>query len=81
MECNNIYYAVDIDGEVFVKSDSEVSEIGHGCKIIGRVCTLECDTSCMAYLSASKDSSLPANGSGLLHHATIYQRAVTAFCT
>ena len=35
MECNNIYYAVDIDGEVFVKSDSEVSEIGHGCKIIG----------------------------------------------
>ena len=37
MECNNIYYAVDIDGEVFVKSDSEVSEIGHGCKIIGRV--------------------------------------------
>ena len=37
MECNNIYYAVDIDGEVSVKSDSEVSEIGHGCKIIGRV--------------------------------------------
>ena len=34
MECNNIYYAVDIDGEVFVKSDSEVSEIGHGCTII-----------------------------------------------
>lgn len=25
----------------------------------------------MAYLSASKDSSHPANGSGLLHHATI----------
>ena len=44
-------------------ADSEVSEIGHGCKIIGRVCTLECDTSCMAYCSGTcpficmKDSS------------------------
>lgn len=53
MEYDNIYYAVDIDGEVSVKSDSEVSEIGHGCKIIGRVCTFECDTSCMAYCSGT----------------------------
>lgn len=53
MEYNNIYYAVEIDDNIFVKSDSEISEIRHDFRVIGRVCNLDCDTSCAAYCSGT----------------------------